>query len=137
MWVMIRRPLLSPCPASSPSVLLYSGACTPEIHCDELKLPSAALCSCPQHIVGGQDLVSHAKERIVRVVTRSSIPNTSYLPAHLTARDRYGDDGTYPIIVECDEQTLPSMTWTRHFPDGVSANNILGLVNLTLVVEGG
>ncbi|SJL00959.1 uncharacterized protein ARMOST_04272 [Armillaria ostoyae] len=30
-------------PVSSPPVLLYSGACSPEIHCDEPKLLSAAL----------------------------------------------------------------------------------------------
>ncbi|PBK88459.1 hypothetical protein ARMGADRAFT_1033842 [Armillaria gallica] len=58
-------------PVSSPPVLLYSCACSPEIHRVKSKLPSAALRSCPRHIVGGQDLVSHAKERIVRDALKS------------------------------------------------------------------
>ncbi|SJL14676.1 uncharacterized protein ARMOST_18141 [Armillaria ostoyae] len=109
---------------SSPPVLLYSGACSLEIHRDEPKLLSAAL---------GTLLVMktwYLMQR--RGLCGVTIPNTSYIPVHLMACNYYGEDGTspdssaaslsphhaLPITVEYGKQTLPSTTWTHHFPNG-------------------
>ncbi len=100
---------------------------------------------CPRRAIGDQDLVLHAIVRVrssyrdvstneyIVQVTRETYHSPHILPPispdgvlsswrgwHVSWSLHCLPEPTLytPVIVECDEQTLPSTTWTRHFPDG-------------------